>query len=593
MSFIFGEGTGLTYDDLKRRQSFAEAMMVRGASGAPKTAMQGASNAASSIMGALMARKLGAAEKAGQQEAGSLFNAALGGIDAPMGGPLGSPMGSLPSMQSGPAQGLADDAMRAVAKAPRAEQIRQGLVARGLPEHVADGFLMNMKDESGLNPSINERNPIVPGSRGGFGLIQWTGPRRKQLEAAAAQRGVDPSDVDLQLDFLVDELKGPESAAAQSIFGSSNAGEAATAIVREFLRPAQEHRDRRVAQYSNGDMGGIASAMANPYMSEQQRGVLGMLMQQRMSQRDRQMELQMQADDPMRQMQLQKGRLELEQMQNPRPDPLRQLQLEKGQLELQQMRNPQPKPTDDIREYEFARQQGYEGTFQDFMVATRKAGATSVNVNTGESGPQVGTIPQGYELHTDPQSGALSMRPIPGGPEDMSEKTAAKEAQKSVSTNLVMDEISIARDLINGQDWNSPTTGITGSLMSRIDSSDAGSLKNRLQTIKANIGFDKLQAMREASPTGGALGAVSEFENRLLQSVYGSLEQAQSADDLSYNLDRLEQVYTRIVNEGIPDDEAREMYREIVGGERTSPKPVDLETDGWRPVNGVWVREKK
>ena len=37
-------------------------------------------------------------------------------------------------------------------------------------EHVADGFVMNFKDESGLNPGINEQNPIVPGSRGGFGL---------------------------------------------------------------------------------------------------------------------------------------------------------------------------------------------------------------------------------------------------------------------------------------------------------------------------------------------------------------------------------------------------------------------------------------
>ncbi len=48
-------------------------------------------------------------------------------------------------------------------------------------------FVMNFKDESGLDPGINEANPIVPGSRGGYGLYQLTGPRRKAYEAFAQQ----------------------------------------------------------------------------------------------------------------------------------------------------------------------------------------------------------------------------------------------------------------------------------------------------------------------------------------------------------------------------------------------------------------------
>ena len=38
--------------------------------------------------------------------------------------------------------------------------------------------------------------------------------------------------------------------------------------------------------------------------------------------------------------------------------------------------------------------------------------------------------------------------------------------------------------------------------------------------------------MRDASPTGGALGQVSERELGYLQSVLGSLEQSQTADEL-------------------------------------------------------------
>jgi hypothetical protein len=85
------------------------------------------------------------------------------------------------------------------------------------------------------------------------------------------------------------------------------------------------------------------------------------------------------------------------------------------------------------------------------------------------------------------------------------------------------------------------TTGF-GSIMSVMPGSDAGNLASTLNTIKANIGFDKLQAMREASPTGGALGQVSDRENTLLQSVLGSLDQSQSQDQFVANLQRLKRV---------------------------------------------------
>lgn len=135
---------------------------------------------------------------------------------------------------------------------------RQGLIDRGMPEHVADAFVMNFRDESGLNPGINEAAPLVPGSRGGFGLSQWTGPRRRNLEAFAQQRGAPVADPDLQLDFLMQELNGPEKAAWQAIQQAPDAPTAAAAIVNKFLRPAEEHRARREAKYLGGQGGAPA-----------------------------------------------------------------------------------------------------------------------------------------------------------------------------------------------------------------------------------------------------------------------------------------------------------------------------------------------
>lgn len=130
--------------------------------------------------------------------------------------------------------------------------IYQGLLERGMPDHVARGFVTNFKDESGFDPSINEANPIVPGSRGGFGLGQWTGPRRRALEAYG---GENAGTMDTQLDFLMSELGGPESKAYKLATATGNVGEAASSLVKNFFRPAAQHRNSRSARYMNNPNG--------------------------------------------------------------------------------------------------------------------------------------------------------------------------------------------------------------------------------------------------------------------------------------------------------------------------------------------------
>jgi len=127
------------------------------------------------------------------------------------------------------------------------QEILIGLMRRGIPEHIARGIVGNMMVESGLNPGINEISPIVEGSRGGYGLNQWTGPRRKQFEAFAAERGAAPDDLNAQLDFTLWELQNTESKAANALYGATNATEAAQIYSNQFLRPGIPHLDRRIA----------------------------------------------------------------------------------------------------------------------------------------------------------------------------------------------------------------------------------------------------------------------------------------------------------------------------------------------------------
>ena len=100
----------------------------------------------------------------------------------------------------------------------------------------------------------------------------------------------------------------------------------------------------------------------------------------------------------------------------------------------------------------------------------------------------------------------------------------------NIQWNLVEDAINKAI---------AQTSGITagyGSWLKSLPATDALTLSGYLDTIKANVGFDKLQQMREDSPTGGALGQVSDFENKMLQAVKGSLEQKLSPSQLKANL---------------------------------------------------------
>lgn len=61
-------------------------------------------------------------------------------------------------------------------------------------------------------------------------------------------------------------------------------------------------------------------------------------------------------------------------------DPMARVKYETAVAQLEQLRNPKAKPTDDMREYELAREQGFGGTFQDYMIGMKRAGGTSLTV---------------------------------------------------------------------------------------------------------------------------------------------------------------------------------------------------------------------
>ena len=65
------------------------------------------------------------------------------------------------------------------------QDLYKGLRERDVPHIHAMGILANMKAESNFDAGIQEKHPIA--GRGGYGLAQWTGPRRRALETVRRQ----------------------------------------------------------------------------------------------------------------------------------------------------------------------------------------------------------------------------------------------------------------------------------------------------------------------------------------------------------------------------------------------------------------------
>jgi len=84
-------------------------------------------------------------------------------------------------------------------------------------------------------------------------------------------------------------------------------------------------------------------------------------------------------------------------------------------------------------------------------------------------------------------------------------------------------------------------SGITGKrgALPDIPGTDAANARAKLETLKSQVGFSVLQAMRNASPTGGALGQVSDRENTMLQNNLAALNTAQSKEEFKAQLQNL------------------------------------------------------
>jgi len=155
-----------------------------------------------------------------------------------------------------------------------------------------------------------------------------------------------------------------------------------------------------------------------------------------------------------------------------------------------------------------------------------------------------------YKFDKD-ESGQITdirMVPISGSEAAIEEEERQKalrekdqlETQKrtgiSISVNQVLDAIENDKSLLG-------TTGVLGKFAADYTpSQSARNVKNLLKSVQSNVAFNRLQEMRDASKTGGALGNVSNVELGLLMAAHGAIQQDLSPELLITNLKRIDEI---------------------------------------------------
>lgn len=144
-----------------------------------------------------------------------------------------------------------------------------------------------------------------------------------------------------------------------------------------------------------------------------------------------------------------------------------------------------------------------------------------------------------------------------------------------------MNTLSAIRDVKAEIGFN--TAGPIGQALRNVGGTDAADMEANIDTIKANIGFDRLQMMRDASKTGGALGGIAVQELNLLQSTIASLNTKQGPKQLRRNLEKVEAQYTKAANAyraamGLPPLE------DASSQQQAAPQPQGIDEAGYNSL---------
>ncbi len=119
-------------------------------------------------------------------------------------------------------------------------EIFRGLLNRGYNPVQAAAIAGNALQESGGNPAA------LNAGEGANGLLQWRESRWQGLQDYAKSRGALPSDPDVQLDYIGEEMRGPESRNSSAFLAAADLA-SANAALKRYIRYGDNSEGTRLA----------------------------------------------------------------------------------------------------------------------------------------------------------------------------------------------------------------------------------------------------------------------------------------------------------------------------------------------------------
>jgi hypothetical protein len=210
-------------------------------------------------------------------------------------------------------------------------------------------------------------------------------------------------------------------------------------------------------------------------------------------------------------------------------------------------------------------------TREHYITKVKRQGVT---VNVGPQGQQFPTPPQGQDYVRNEDGtikvgddGKPTLYTVAGAQPttiDLAKKEREEtEAQRKVNKAKIQQTMA-SNNVSNAVDTaleHVDKLGVVGfgSDVSRSRLLPAGRaphiFDSAVSTINANSAISALQAMREASPHGGALGNVTDFENRMLSATTAALDKFADPATITKNLIRIKAMFITL-NEQRYDDKA-------------------------------------
>jgi len=157
---------------------------------------------------------------------------------------------------------------------------------------------------------------------------------------------------------------------------------------------------------------------------------------------------------------------------------------------------------------------------------------------TGEAAPEIKPTTTSVQIPkgTIPLINQPDNKVTPKRKQELLAAQPATIALVNYTASQLVDARDAAQSLLNNPAQLKAISGITGPAMAKVAGTDAYTGAQKLENLQVRSFVSEIQKMRAASPTGGAVGSVTEREMSALSNIQASLKAGLKESELKKQL---------------------------------------------------------